>query len=373
MTATQTTVEHISVEAVREALDRGDALTIVDVRPREQYDEWRIPGSIHADVYETLKAEDPNAMAGVDLPKDRPVVTVCEAGNTSIPAAEQLAARGFDARSLDGGMRAWSLAWNVAEVPVEGSTATVVQIRRTGKGCLSYIVASGERAVLIDPSVEPEVYVDLARVRGWTIERILETHVHADHLMRSPQIMAETGATLDVLANHRLDYPFHPVQEGDEIAVGDSTIAVMHTPGHTMESAVFVLDGKAAFTGDTLFLDGIGRPDLEASEAELRNHAQALHRSLARLLELPAETAILPGHTNAPIAFDRKPLMATLAEVKQAVDLLGEEEAPFVEAILGRIPETPPNHHQIIAFNEAGDFPVDPTELEAGANRCAIS
>ena len=84
---------------------------------------------------------------------DAPVVTICGAGKVSLTAMEQLRARGYDARSLTGGMKAWSLAWNSAEVPVPGSAATVIQVRRTGKGCLSYLIGNDGQAVVIDAAL----------------------------------------------------------------------------------------------------------------------------------------------------------------------------------------------------------------------------
>jgi glyoxylase-like metal-dependent hydrolase (beta-lactamase superfamily II) len=118
----------------------------------------------------------------------------------------------------------------------------------------------------------------------------------------------------------------------------------------------------------------VGRPDLEATPDEACNRARRLHGSLRRLLELPDDTLILPGHTSAPPAFDGRPIVAQLREVRERTDLLCATEAEFVEAILQRIPPTPPNHHRIVALNEAGLLPDgDPTELEAGANRCAVA
>jgi glyoxylase-like metal-dependent hydrolase (beta-lactamase superfamily II) len=149
---------------------------------------------------------------------------------------------------------------------------------------------------------------------------------------------------------------------------------VLHTPGHTPESTSYLLDGEALLTGDTLFLNGVGRPDLEASPEEARARAHVIYDSLQRLLELPAATLVLPGHTNAPVAFDRHPLRGTLAEIRESVALLREDETTFVEALLARIPPTPPNHRRILELNEAGLLPEeDPTDLEAGANRCAVS
>ncbi|MGH9175402.1 MAG: rhodanese-like domain-containing protein, partial [Vicinamibacterales bacterium] len=124
----------MSVSELRGLLDRREPVTVVDVRPAAERAEWAIPGSIHIDAYDALWKGDPDALAGLDLPADRPVATVCAAGKTSLLAALQLRRRGIEARSLSGGMKGWSLAWNTAVVPVAGSAATVVQVRRTGKG-----------------------------------------------------------------------------------------------------------------------------------------------------------------------------------------------------------------------------------------------
>jgi len=88
---------------------------------------------------------------------------------------------------------------------------------------------------------------------------------------------------------------------------------------------------------------------------------------------LPPETVILPAHTSEPVAFDGRPISATLEEVQERTSLLRETEETFVSQILARLPPTPPNHHRIVALNEAGTLPDDPTELEAGANRCAVA
>jgi glyoxylase-like metal-dependent hydrolase (beta-lactamase superfamily II) len=364
----------IDVAELREMLEDHAPVTVLDVRKAEDHAEWVIPGSLHIDAYEALKAGDPNALADAAIPMDAPVVTICGAGKVSITAMEQLRARGYDARSLTGGMKAWSLAWNSAEVPVPGSAATVIQVRRTGKGCLSYLIGNTDEAVVIDAALPPEVYQDLAAEHGWIITRVLDTHVHADHLSRSRLLAEQTGATLHVPEQDRVTYPFAGVRDGDTFGVGSSRFVALRTPGHTFESTSYFLDGKALFTGDTLFLAGVGRPDLEASPEQARARARLLHASLMRLTALPPETIILPGHTSEPAPFDDHPITATLADVISRVEMLGLSEEAFLDAILARIPTTPPNHARIVALNEAGELPAgDPTELEAGANRCAVS
>jgi glyoxylase-like metal-dependent hydrolase (beta-lactamase superfamily II)/rhodanese-related sulfurtransferase len=371
MTTTDIAIDR---ETLRGWLDAGRLVTLLDVRPAAERAEWFIPGSLHVDAYDRLKAGDPDALAAVDLPADASVVTICAAGGASLIAAEQLRARGLEALSLAGGMRGWSLAWNTAEVALAGSATTVLQVRRTGKGCLSYLVGAGGVAAVIDPSLDPAVYLDLARQRGWRISPVLETHLHADHLSRACQLAEQSGAALALPAGHRLAVPFAPLHDGDGIALGAARLTVRDTPGHTTESVCYLLDNVALFSGDTLFLAAVGRPDLHADPEGARRKAHALYTSLQNLLALPPETLVLPGHTSAPVAFDGTPIVATLAEVQRATPLLATDERTFVTTLLGRIPPTPPNHALIIALNEQGaSLPADPTELEAGANRCAIA
>jgi glyoxylase-like metal-dependent hydrolase (beta-lactamase superfamily II) len=368
------TIPTISREELRLLLDHGAAVTMLDVRPAAERAEWSIPGSVHADAYDALRRGDPDVLADFRPAAGGPVVTVCAEGKTSLLAAERLLARGVDAVSLEGGMRAWSLAWNTAEVPVPGSSAEVVQVRRTGKGCLSYVVGTRGEAVVIDPSLDPGIYRELAGRRGWQIRSVIETHVHADHLSRARALAAETGAALRLPATDRVSFAYEPLREGESVRVGSARLRVLHTPGHTAESTCYCLDVAALLTGDTLFLGSVGRPDLEAPPGEVHARALLLHRSLRRLVELPDDTRILPGHSAAPVPFDGRPVVSALRVVRERTQLLRAEETAFATAILERIPPTPPNHHRIVAFNEAGTLPEeDPTELEAGANRCAVA
>src|SRR5579859_6557829 len=126
----------ITVETLREWLEEGRPVTMLDVRPAAERAEWFIPGSLHVDAYDALKAHDPDALMSFELPNSNPVVTICAAGKTSQIASEQLAARGIHGYSLEGGMKAWSLAWNTAELVVPESNVHIIQLRRTGKGCL---------------------------------------------------------------------------------------------------------------------------------------------------------------------------------------------------------------------------------------------
>lgn len=363
----------VNTETLRAWLEAGRPITVLDVRSAADREQWSIPGSRHVDAYEALRQGAAGALAYLDLPIDRAVVTVCNAGRVSLLAADVLERRGFDVRSLDGGMQAWSLAWNLADVPAGNDDAAVVQVRRTGKGCLSYVVASGGEAAVVDPSVEADVYVAVARSRGWTIRQVIDTHVHADHLSRARALADRTNATVRLPANRRATCAFTPIADGERLRVGRAALTAIATPGHTDESMSFVLDGRAVFTGDTLFVDGVGRPDLHAAPDEARARAQALFSSLARLRTLPADLLVLPAHTSAPVPFDGRPVAARLGDIAPWLASWLESEAGFVARVTSQLPPAPPNFARIVELNERGESPDrDPVTLEAGANRCAV-
>ncbi len=367
-------METISVESLRTWLEEERPLAILDVRPAAERAEWAIPGSVHIDAYRALNAHDPHALDAFEVVGDAPVVTVCAAGRTSQLAAEQLTARGVPAFSLEGGMKAWSLAWNTAEIPLADRSARVIQVRRTGKGCLSYLIGGGSEAFVIDASLDPQVYLNLAAQYGWHITSVFDTHIHADHLSRSRQLAERSGAMLFLPEQHRVSFPFTAMRDGNTLATLNLRLTAVHTPGHTPESTCYLLNNALLLTGDTLFPTSIGRPDLHANAQEARARSVLLYHSLHKLLALPSETLVLPGHASQPVPFDGKPIGARLAEIDEQVGLLHATQTVFVETLLQRLPPTPPNYERIVTLNEAGLVPDhDVTELEAGANRCAIS
>ena len=118
----------------------------------------------------------------------------------------------------------------------------------------------------------------------------------------------------------------------------------------------------------------MGRPDLHANVDEARSRAALLYKSVRQLLALGGEVLVFPGHTSEPSAFDGIPIAERLDVIAERLGTLVESENIFVERILTRIPSTPPNYERIVEFNERGELPDgDLTELEAGANRCAVS
>jgi glyoxylase-like metal-dependent hydrolase (beta-lactamase superfamily II) len=360
---TQTSV---SAAELRILLEQGRSVTVLDIRRADER-EWTIPGSLAIDAYDAVNAGQLGPLANFIFER-RPVITVCGAGRAAGRATELLRAHGIDALTLEGGMRAWSGAWNVAEATV--AKCQILQVRRTGKGCLAYIVASDGAALVIDASVDAEVYVDLVATRGWKLVAVADTHIHADHLSRSRKLAALTGAQLYLPKQKRARFDFRGLGDGDRIAFGDAELVTWRTPGHTTESTTYVLDGVAALTGDTLFLNGVGRPDLQGGQAEAASHARSLHGSIQRILELPPAVLVLPGHSSAAVPFDSEMVSSTIGAIR-AMPLLQLPESDFVSAITKHLPPQPTNHSQIVAANELGQWPDNSIDLEAGANRCA--
>ena len=360
----------IEMDTLRSWLEKKQPVTVIDIRNSEERAQWSIPGSLHIDAYDDLKAGKASVLSDVALPTGMPIVAVCNAGKTSARAAEELSKRGFEALSLAGGMKAWSLAWNTADLVL--SQTRITQVRRTGKGCLSYVISSGGESIVVDASLPPEIYVSIAERYGTSIRYVLETHIHADHLSRSRLLASMANAELALPEQDRVHFPHRSIQDGNIIELNSAKLQAIATPGHTLESTCYLLDGKALFTGDTLFTSNVGRPDLHADVRQTRARASLLYRSIERLMLLDPSVIVLPGHTGVPPAFDGVLLGERLAVVAGRLhDRLASEDA-FVEKILAHIPPPPANFEQIVMLNEAGDLPVeDATELEAGANRCA--
>jgi len=362
----------IHVDTLRSWLEEDKPVFILDVRPKEQREEWQIPGSHYLDAYKRLNEGDTSILDEIEIPAHAKVVTVCAAGRISQIASDALREKGIDAYSLEGGMKAWSTAWNVARKIF--TDFEVLQIRRTGKGCLSYIISSNSDAIIIDASLPVEVYAKLLQQYKLELKYVIETHIHADHLSRSNEVAHYFQAPLFLPVPNKVQFPYNGITAGTTFLIGETTLRSIPTPGHTLESVSFYIEDSVVFTGDTIFTNGVGRPDLKASTEESRQKATLLYQSLQKLLSLPDSVLIFPAHTNRPVDFDGKMINITIGNARNEIAMLHSAEQDFVNTLLQKIPPTPANYLSIVERNLTGDFSdINTNDLEAGANRCAIS
>lgn len=180
-------------------------------------------------------------------------------------------------------------------------------VRQLYTGCLSesaYFIESNGEAAVIDPLRDIEAYLELARERKATIRYIFETHFHADFVSGHLDLAAATGATIVYGPPPATKYPVHIAKDGEVFTIGHITIEVLHTPGHTLESCCFLLKNEqgenyAVFTGDTLFVGDVGRPDLAQKENEfsMDDLAGMLYDSLQKkIMPLADDVIVYPAH-----------------------------------------------------------------------------
>jgi glyoxylase-like metal-dependent hydrolase (beta-lactamase superfamily II) len=272
-------------------------------------------------------------------------------------------------------MSAWSHVYDEAAVQVAG--ATVVQVRRRGKGCLSYLVGAGGAAAVVDPAADVDQYLARAAARGWAITHVFDTHLHADHVSGARALAAATGAELCLNPLDEVGYPHTALADGARVTIADDvalTVAVLATPGHTRGSTALVLGDGAVFTGDTLFLESVGRPDLAERADEF---AHALYGSLHdKLLTLDDGVLVLPAHYGQVVdVHGGEPVGDTLGVLRSRLWQLSADEDHFVAWAVASVAERPPNYRAIVEVNQTGRTldAVERSGLEAGPNRCAIA
>ena len=250
-------------------------------------------------------------------------------------------------------------------------------------GCASYLIGDKEAGVaaVVDPKLEIEEYLALARYMGVRIEHILETHNHADHVSGHGRLAAATGATIHI---HRLaepDYEHEPFEDGWELELGSVRVRALHTPGHRPEHTAFALidtgrgpEPWAVLSGDTLFVGDIARPDLAVDKEE---GAHGIFHSLhEQLLTLPGECEVWPGHLGGSLCggpgMDMKVSSTIAYECAHNELLTLNDEVAFVQQTTSTLGPQPPNFQAIVALNRGplrshrSDIePLTPCQVEA--------
>ncbi|MGH9019853.1 MAG: MBL fold metallo-hydrolase [Acidimicrobiales bacterium] len=365
--ALQDLVGTLSTDDLGPLLDLDHDFFLLDVRTREEFADWSI------DVAHNIPIDELDARVA-EVPGGERVAVMCASGDRARRGAQILSRHGVASDVVDGGMNAWASTYDLVDASLGG--AVVVQVRRRGKGCLSYVVGAGDRCVVIDPSLEVERYRRVANDHGWRVTHVLDTHLHADHLSGARALRDATGAWLWLSASDPFAFDFEPLVDGSNVALADGvelTVSAVSVPGHTEGSTMYRLGDAAIFTGDTIFLESVGRPDL-ADQAE--GFAHLLYRSLhERVLPLDDDVTVFPAHFGPGVEVHAGVFVARpLGELRRTLPALALSEADFVSWAVAHVTDRPPNYQRIVRINAGREsLPSDPGELEVGPNRCAIA
>ncbi|WP_049997369.1 MBL fold metallo-hydrolase [Halococcus sediminicola] len=380
--------EKITARDLADRQDSGaDDYVLIDTRPEDSYGSWRVTGAEHLPFGPAETLNDDQQERVEQLADGDEILTICGKGATSTRLASELDANGFEnVAVVTGGMREWNELYETADVDTDDDDLLLVQFQRRAKGCLSYLVGSkttGE-AVVVDPTRHTDQYITTAAEHGMEITRVLDTHIHADHLSGGRDLAARLDVPyhLGEQATERdLDYEFEPLDDGETLSVGDIDIEALAAPGHTTEMVAYRVGDTAVLTGDSLFLDSVGRTELEFGEEGAEKGARMQYETLHEtLLELSDELTVLPGHVTVENdgtyanAVPGDLVGAPLGEVHDRLDLADLDEEAFVERMVENVPEKPDNYETVIAINrgvETVDSATEATTLETGANNCA--
>jgi glyoxylase-like metal-dependent hydrolase (beta-lactamase superfamily II) len=374
----------ITVEELARQIDAGGPVQVVDVRPPERVATGRIGGIPESRFHNisSMRLMTRRRAAVTALEPGVLTAVVCNRGNESRMAAVLLERLGLEAVSVQGGMEAWMRLVVPRDITPPAGVDRVVQFDRVGKGALGYLVVSGSEAIIIDAPRDAEPYLRVVREHRARLVGVIDTHVHADYVSGAPRIAARLGVPYHL---HSADavypydgrpgkIPFSPLEDGATVPVGAARLRACHTPGHTQGSLTLVLDDQMAFTGDFLFVNSIGRPDLAGHTAEW---AGDLWNSLSvAKREWPETMQIYPAHYGSESERRTDRVVGTtfgsLLERLEALRIKYREK--FIAWVLERESPFPEAYRQIKAINIglASVSEEEAEELEVGRNECAL-
>jgi glyoxylase-like metal-dependent hydrolase (beta-lactamase superfamily II) len=380
----QLNVSEISTQELARALESGEPMQVVDVRAPVHVATGRIEPVPDERFHNIVGSQliDTQSLEGTGIDPDIPVAVVCGNGNDSRVLALHLIRLGCEARSLRGGMAMWMMLTLPRQLDAPPTVDRVIQFDRVGKGALGYLVVSDGEALIVDPPLDAGAYLEAAEDAGARIVAVADTHVHADYISGAPALATRLGVPYYL---HPADavYPydgtpgrleFQPLEDGGTISVGRATVRAMHTPGHTEGSLTYLIDDSAALTGDFVFIESIGRPDLAGKVSEWT--AQLWDSLEAAKRDWSADVMIYPAHygDEAERRADRSlgASFGALLELNEALRFSDRQR--FTAWVEGKTASFPDAYRKIKAVN-VGLLSVGEQEaetLEVGKNECAL-
>ncbi|QXE02169.1 MBL fold metallo-hydrolase [Terribacillus sp. DMT04] len=365
-----------------EKVKAKETVHLLDIRQEADVQDWAVDAEniIRYNIpFAEIKA-NPTKTRNI-LPDNDPVYVMCYKGKSAQTAVSLLEAAGMDkVVHVVGGMQAWGETMSPRKIGDLTYGGAIYQFMRIGKGCLSYMIVSNGEAAVVDPARFTEVYTSFANDNGWQIKHVLDTHLHADHLSGGRKLAEETGATYWFPADDGKEaaFAFSPLKDGISIPFGqqEEGVRCVASPGHTEGSVSFVVDDTFLLSGDILFTESIGRPDL-AGQAE--QWVQDLHTTLyEKYPMLSLDLIVLPSHFSelSEIGSDGT-VQARMEDLYRKNPRLQMQDAgAFTASVLGSIPDEQPNSYQLIRESNQGKETIADAEeaiVESGPNRCAVN
>jgi len=361
-------------------IDKEDFL-LLDVRNDVEFGRFKVEGPYPIDMVnvpymEFIEMEDDSV---AKVPKGKKVRIVCAKEGSSKYVGEILVNHNYgNVAHMKVGIKAWGNL--LAPILVsQAADYELYQFRRPGKASCSYGLICENEMMLFDPAKNAQFYIDFAKEKGCTITKTFETHRQADYISGSD--LLRRTADVEIVAPDDdfkvAKFPFTSARHGETHRFnGGPNVNVIHTPGHTPGSTCYSIDGKYLITGDTVFIESIGRPDLGGMAEEW---SYTLFKTMTEILiPLDDDTVILPGHymewdeANANLIF-----AATMGEIKERnADIYRiDNEKAFYEFIRSNMRQQPEEYAKIREIN-AGLVEVDEEVqeiMDIGKNECAAS
>ncbi|MFC7134815.1 MULTISPECIES: MBL fold metallo-hydrolase [Salinibaculum] len=378
-------VDEIAPAELKEQIDSGDPVTILDTRMNSDFDEWHIDGPsvdiANVPYFHFLDDEvDDDVME--QIPTGDPLVVLCAKGGASEYVAGVLAEAGRDVVHLEEGMNGWARIYERTPVTRYDGPGDLYQYQRPSSGCLGYLAVSDGEAAVIDPlRAFTDRYLDDAEDLGVDLTYAFDTHIHADHIsgVRDLHERGVTGVVPEEARPRGVTYvdEVETAEDGETYAVGDIEIDVVYTPGHTSGMTSYLVGDSLLATGDGLFVESVARPDLEEGDEGAPDAARQLYETLqTKVLPLDDDVLIGGAHfSDAAEPADDGTYTAPIGELEAEMDALTMDEEEFVDLILSDMPPRPANYEDIIATNLGQQTADDDEafELELGPNNCAAS
>lgn len=358
--------------------DKEDIL-VLDVRNEKDFSRFQVESPypfnmLNVSYYDFMEIEEESV---AKVPKGQAIRIVCAKEGSAKYVGEILVKHGFeDVRYLTGGIKTWGNLL-VPRIVHDKDGFQLYQFIRPGKASCSYGICTDTEMMLVDPSRNIDFYIDFAKEKGCKIIKTFESHLQADYIAGSRQIAESTGAEffggID-FDGTKTGAKSVTDQEVHNFSNGGPDVKILLTPGHTPGSLTFIIDDTYMLSGDTVFIQSVGRPDLGG---QVDQWAALLYNTLQEVAKLDDSLLVLPGHYMDWSEADEDLIFClTFRQVKDRnKDVFAMDETAFIQYIKDNMREQPPEY-ALIRLANANTEQYDnekQEELDLGKNECAAT